>query len=214
MIAFVRGRVAEVAVDHVVVDLGGDSGGVGLAVQCPPALANQSRVGDNIQLATSLVVREDGWTLYGFVDADQRSVFELLQTVTGVGPRLALAVLATLTPDDLRRAVQQEDLVTLTRVPGVGRKGAQRLVLDLKDRLGAPSGGAGMPVASAATAPATWRVSVVAALVSLGWSTKEAESAAESVTAQAADMEAEEGADVAALLKAALQSLSRPADRG
>ncbi len=214
MIAFVRGRVAEVAPDHVVVDLGGDSGGVGLAVQCAPAVAGRARLGEGIQLATSLVVREDGWTLYGFADSDERSVFELLQTVTGVGPRLALAVLATLTPDDLRRAVQQEDLVTLTRVPGVGRKGAQRLVLDIKDRLGAPTGAAGTAAMTAPTPPATWRGSVVSALVSLGWSAKEAEGAAESVVPQASAMEADGGADVAALLKAALQSLSRPADRG
>ena len=214
MIAFVRGRVADVGPDHVVVDLGGDSGGLGLSVQCPPAVAGRARRGEGIQLATSLVVREDGWTLYGFADADERSVFELLQTVTGVGPRLALAVLGTLSPDDLRRAVAHEDLATLTRVPGVGRKGAQRLVLDLKDRLGAPAAGTDTAPVVGTGSAATWRPSVVSALVSLGWTVKEAEGAAESVVPQAVAMEADGGADVAVLLKAALQSLSRPADRG
>ena len=97
-------------------------------------------MGEDAQLATSLVVREDSLTLYGFADEDERTVFELLQTASGVGPRLAQAMLAVHTPDDLRRAVATDDLVALTRVPGVGRKGAQRIVLELHDRLGSPLG--------------------------------------------------------------------------
>ena len=132
MIAFVSGRVAALAPDGAVVEVGG----VGLAVQCTPAPSPALRVGEQAQLPTSLVVREDSLTLYGFADEDERVVFELLQTASGVGPRLAQAMLAVHAPDALRRAVATEDLAALTQVPGIGRKGAQRIVLELKDRLG------------------------------------------------------------------------------
>ena len=136
MIASVRGRVAAVRLDGAVVEVGG----VGMAVQATPGTLAALRPGQEAELATSLVVREDSLTLYGFADADERDVFETLQTVSGVGPRLALAMLAVHTPDGLRRAVATEDLTALCRVPGIGRKGAQRIVLDLTDRLGAPVG--------------------------------------------------------------------------
>lgn len=197
MIAFLRGAVASAAPDGVVIDVGG----VGIAAACTPATALGLRPGDHVELVTSLVVREDGWTLYGFVDADERRVFELVQTVSGIGPRLALGLLATLTPDALRSAVASEDLATLTRVPGIGRKGAARLVLELKDRLGQP--------ASAVTASplgAGWQAAVIAGLTSLGWSAKEAERAAQSVAPMA---EEQASPDIPVLLKAALRSLDR-----
>jgi len=143
-----------------------------------------------------------GGTLYGFVDADERSVFEQVQTVTGIGPRIAMGLLATLTPDALRAAVATEDLATLTRVPGIGKKGAARLVLELKDRIGLPSAGA-PPLMPAA---AGWQASVIAGLVSLGWSAREAERAAAAI-APVADQQDEP--DIPALLKAALRSLDR-----
>lgn len=224
MIAFVRGRVAEVGPDRAVVDVGG----VGLALQCTPGTLAALRVGETTQLPTAMVVREDSLTLFGFADDDERLVFELAQTVTGVGPRLAQSLLATFSPEDLRRAVFAEDVTALTRVPGVGRKGAQRLVLELKDRLGPPlgvseaaaepSGTAGGAVAGSAA----WRVQVHAGLVSLGWSAREAEAACDAVAvrldAAAAGAEPEDGADagplpdptdVGALLKLALRSLDR-----
>ncbi|MFE7119992.1 Holliday junction branch migration protein RuvA, partial [Streptomyces sp. NPDC057654] len=147
MIAFVSGRVAALAPDTAVVEVGG----VGMALQCTPGTLAALRIGQPAKLATSLVVREDSLTLYGFADDDERQVFELLQTASGVGPRLAQAMLAVHAPDALRRAVAGGDEKALTAVPGIGKKGAQRLLLELKDRLGDPVGpGAGAGVGSAA----------------------------------------------------------------
>ena len=134
MIAHLRGTVAGVAPDGAVIEVGG----VGMRVQCTPGTLATLKPGEPAQVATSLVVREDSLTLYGFSSDDERNVFELLQTATGVGPRLALAMLAVHAPDALRRAVSTEDLGALTMVPGIGKKGAQRIVLEMKDRLGPP----------------------------------------------------------------------------
>jgi Holliday junction DNA helicase RuvA len=151
-----------------------------------------------------MVIRDDGWTLYGFVDADERTIFEQVQTVTGIGPRIALAVLSTLSPDEVRNAVASDDLNALTKIPGIGRKGAQRLVLELKDKLGVITGSA--PARSAAN-PVGWLASVTAGLVSLGWSQREAESAADSIIPLAEQYG--DSPDIGALLKAALRSLDR-----
>lgn len=205
MIAYVAGRVAAVAPDGAVVEVGG----VGLSVQCTPGTLATLRVGEQAHLPTSLVVREDSLTLYGFVDDDERAVFELLQTASGVGPRVAQAMLAVHGPDALRQAVATEDLVALMRVPGVGRKGAQRIVLELKDRLGAVRGTSGhtRPVGRAS---AGWSEQLHAALLGLGWSAREADDA---VAAAAPDADqaitAGETPDIAALLRVALRSLSR-----
>ena len=205
MIAFVAGRVAALAPDGAVVEVGG----VGLSLQCTPATLAGLRVGEAARLPTSLVVREDSLTLYGFADEDERVVFELLQTASGVGPRLAQAMLAVHDPDELRRAVATEDLTALMQVPGIGRKGAQRIVLELKDRLGAvrsTSVAGRLPSAS----PAPWRDQLHGALIGLGWSTREADDgvAAASPYAQEAGV-AGTAPDVAALLKVALRALSR-----
>ncbi|KGM08304.1 ATP-dependent DNA helicase RuvA, partial [Cellulomonas bogoriensis 69B4 = DSM 16987] len=138
MIASVRGTVLEVRLDAAVLEVGG----VGLHVIATPATLATLRTGEQGRLWTSLVVREDSLTLYGFADADEREVFEVVQTVSGVGPRLALAMLAVHPPDVLRSAVAGEDLAALQRVPGIGRKGAQRLVLELGEKLGPVRGGA------------------------------------------------------------------------
>ena len=205
MISFVRGTVQRAGVDHVVVDLGA----VGVLVHCTPTSAASVRVGDHVELLTTMVVREDAWTLYGFLDADERSVFEQVQTVTGIGPRIALALLGTLTPDELRRALASGDEAALTAVPGIGRKGAQRLILELADRLGAPLAASVRTPASAAASG--WRASVVAGLTSLGWSAREAEAAVASLDpGLIAEADARgSDADVAALLKAALRGLDR-----
>src|SRR5580704_16193989 len=139
MIAHLDGTVSGVAPDGAVIDVGG----VGLLVQCTPGTLAGLRTGERARVATSLVVREDALTLYGFGTEDERNTFELVQTASGVGPRLALAMLAVFTPDALRRAVATEDLAALTTVPGIGRKGAQRIVLELAGRLG-PAGEAGV----------------------------------------------------------------------
>lgn len=205
MIAFVAGRVAALAPDGAVVEVGG----VGLSVQCTPSTLAGLRIGEAAHLPTSLIVREDSLTLYGFADEDERVVFELLQTASGVGPRLAQAMLAVHGPDELRRAVATEDLAALTQVPGIGRKGAQRIVLELKDRLGAVRGVAA-PGRGPARAPAAWRDQLHGALLGLGWSSREADEGV-SAAAPVADETAADGAvpDVAVLLKVALRALSK-----
>lgn len=204
MIASVRGTVQAVRLDSAVVEIGG----VGMLVQATPATLASLRPGATAQLATSLVVREDSLTLFGFADADEREVFEILQTVSGVGPRLALAMLAVHTPDGLRRAVATEDLAALKRVPGIGHKGAQRIVLELADRLGAPTPAHVAAGGNGAAPDADRRGQVVEALVGLGWGVKVAEDTVTSV------LDAGDGApgpvaqdEVAGVLRAALRVL-------
>jgi Holliday junction DNA helicase RuvA len=200
MIASVAGTVAAVGLDSAVVVVGG----VGMRVQATPGTLANLRVGSSTTLATSLVVREDALTLFGFADDEERDVFELLQTVSGVGPRLALAMLAVHTPDLLRHAVAQEDYTALMRVPGIGRKGAQRIVLEIGDRLGPPrpsvESGAALSGAVAQPAP---RSEVVEALVGLGWPVRSAEQA----VAEAVD-EAPADASTSELLRSALRTLA------
>ena len=164
MIASVRGRVASVSPDGAVVEVGG----VGLAVVCTPTTLASLRVGDEARLSTSLVVREDSLTLYGFADDDARGLFEVLQTASGVGPRLAQAVLAVHTPDAVRRAIATGDIATLTRVPGIGKKGAERLVLELRDRIGPPGWRSGEAPVSLPVAGVSWQDQVRQALVGSG----------------------------------------------
>ncbi|MEV7509779.1 Holliday junction branch migration protein RuvA [Streptomyces sp. NPDC089922] len=205
MIAFVSGVVAALTPTLAVIEVGG----VGMAVQCTPNTIAGLRVGEQGRLATSLVVREDSLTLYGFADDDERQVFELLQTASGVGPRVAQAMLGVHTPDALRVAFAAGDAKALTAVPGIGPKGAQKLLLELKGKLGAPA-----PVVGAqravASAPAAWTEQLTAALIGLGYASREAEEAVVTVTPQAEAAIASGGsAPVPQLLRAALQSLNR-----
>jgi Holliday junction DNA helicase RuvA len=158
-------------------------------------------------VSTTLVVREDSLTLFGFGSDDERDVFEIVQTVSGVGPRLALAMLAVHSPDALRKAVATEDLNALTMVPGIGRKGAQRIVLELAGKLGEPGDGAGggTVVTGKGSTGSTWRDQVQSGLVNLGWSARDAEAAIAAVAAEAGDTVP----DVATALRAALRKLSR-----
>jgi len=207
LIAHLSGCVAAVAPDGAVIEVGG----VGLLVQCTPGTLAGLRLGEHARLATSLVVREDSLTLYGFATDDERNTFELLQTASGVGPRLAQAMLAVLAPDALRRAVAAEDLATLTSVPGIGRKGAQRIVLELAGRLGAPAD-LGIPATAGTVSPAgpQWQDQVRAGLVSLGWQGREADQAIAAVEPDlAADADEPGDVDVAVALRAALQVLGR-----
>jgi Holliday junction DNA helicase RuvA len=204
VIASLTGTVAHVGLDRAVVDVGG----VGYLVHATPTTLATLRVGETAGVATSMVVREDSMTLYGFGDPDERDVFEVVQTVSGVGPRLALAMLAVHTPDALRRAVAGEDLAALTRVPGIGRKGAQRIVLELGDRLGPPSGalaGAGAAAGPAASA-GDHSERVVEALAGLGWPAKQADDAVAKVLADAGT-DAIAADEVATTLRAALRLL-------
>ena len=198
MIAAVRGEVLEIGLDHAVVDVGG----VGYAVHATPATLAGMRRGEQARLATSLVVREDSLTLFGFADTDERELFVLLQTVSGVGPRLALATLAVLDPDALRRALADGDATALTRVPGIGRKGAERMVLELRDKVVAPV--APTPAVTGADGP---RGQVVEALLGLGFPVKPAEQAVDAVLAD--DGVGSGNTDASAMLRAALTRLGR-----
>ena len=212
MIAHLSGTVAGIGFDGAVIDVGG----VGLRVQCTPDTLATLKPGEPARVATSLVVREDSLTLFGFGTDDERNVFELLQTASGIGPRLALAMLAVHSPEALRRAVATEDLKALTMVPGIGTKGAQRIILELKDRLGAPSeSAAGNGFAPARRTAPSWRDQVATGLVNLGWSVREAEAAIAAVEADAAEagpVDSGTGGqqpDVATALRAALRKLSK-----
>lgn len=213
MISHLNGVVHALSPEGAVIEVGG----VGLLVQCTPGTLAALRPGEHARVATSLVVREDSLTLYGFGSDDERDIFELLQTASGVGPRLALAMLAVFTPDGLRRAIAAEDITALTKVPGIGRKGAQRIVLELAGRLGAagtgPDGAAG-GLPGGQPAAAAWRDQVRAGLVNLGWQVRDADLAIAAVEADLAaggDGAAAPGGevDVAVMLKAALRKLSR-----
>ncbi|MGY1743371.1 MULTISPECIES: Holliday junction branch migration protein RuvA [unclassified Blastococcus] len=206
------GRVAAVGPDGAVVEVGG----IGLAVQCTPGTIARLQVGESARLSTSLVVREDSLTLYGFADDDERQLFELLQTANGVGPRLAQAVLAIHPPREVRRAVSMADVKALMQVPGIGKKGAERLILELRDRLGTTSTDTqldGAPAVPAGAAPLTpvapWRDQLTAALVGLGWSGKEADTALTALAPVAEEQQANGGVQISVLLRQAIQLLGR-----
>lgn len=197
MIASVEGRVASLTADGVVVVVGG----VGLALHTTAGTRARLRVGETALLATSLVVREDSLTLYGFGDDDERAMFELLQTASGVGPRVAQAVLTVHTPDAVRRALATEDLAALCLVPGIGRKGAQRMVLELKDKAQVVGGSTSSPVPVGG-----WRDTLASALVGLGWSAAQADEVVVRLSAENPDAG---DADVPRLLREALAQLGR-----
>lgn len=204
MIASVRGPVRHVGLDHLVVEVGG----VGLLVHTTPATAAESRTGAEVTLETTLVVREESLTLYGFAGADAKALFEQVQTVSGVGPRLALAMLSVHTPDALRAALARGDLAALTKVPGIGKKSAERLVLELKDKILAvgvdPADlSVSAPRATGGAEDAV-RGQVREALEGLGWTTKQADAALSKVS-EAPDAPTE----VSAVLRAALRELGR-----
>ncbi|HEX3589802.1 MAG TPA: Holliday junction branch migration protein RuvA [Pseudonocardiaceae bacterium] len=195
MIASVRGTVTEIGLDHAVVEVGG----VGLEVRTTPGTLATLRRGDEAKLATALVVREDSLTLFGFADQHARQLFTLLLTVSGIGPRLALATLAVLEPDALRAALADSNITALTQVPGIGRKGAERLVIELRDKVGALPGA----IHQADTVPGDVRSSVVEALLGLGFPVRQAEQTVDAVLA-------ENGvSDTAGVLRNALTALGR-----
>jgi Holliday junction DNA helicase RuvA len=202
MIASVRGVVLTVGLDSAVLEVGG----VGLLVHTTPGTAAGLRRGTEARLATTMVVREESLTLYGFADDDEKVVFEQVQTVSGVGPRLALAMLAVHAPDVLRQAVSTGDLAALTKVPGIGKKGAERLVLELRDRIGPVGGSGAQTPLSLAVGGIAWQEQVRQALVGLGWSAAQADQA---VGVVATDLGTEPAPAVPILLKRAIQILGR-----
>lgn len=196
MISILRGIVASVGLDHIDVVVGG----IGFRVHVTPAFAQGSAHDEEITVYTSMIVREDSMTLYGFESCDERDVFTTLMSVSGIGPKIALAALAVLRPDDLRRAVRDQDLATFQRIPGVGKKSAQRMALEIGDKLGTP---AALPGAEATPAPVpsedTVASEVSAALVGLGWSEAQATKAIEKLAGS--------GLGASDMLRAALVSL-------
>ena len=202
MIASLSGVVQFVGLDRAVLEVGG----VGMAVRATPSTLSTLRRGEKAYLATTLVVREDSLTLYGFPTDDARDLFELVQSVSGVGPRIALAMLAVLSPDELRKALAAGDTKALTRVPGIGQKGAERLVLELRDKVGAALGTASAP--SVAGTAELWRDKLIDALTGLGWTAKQAGDAVDAVTRDAADPVVAAG-DVGVLLRRSLALLGR-----
>lgn len=203
MIDFLRGSVRRMAADHAVIDVGG----VGIRVEASPGTLARLRSGESHELPTALVIREDSWTVYGFADVDEREVFDLVQTVSGIGPRTAQALVATLSPNGLRRAVSESDETALMAVPGIGRKGAQRLLLELTDRIGPAIGSQPGGDLGARGRAAGIGAQVQEGLVALGWTAREADEAIRSVLARLGSEP--DDSDPGALLKAALRELNR-----
>ena len=198
MISLLNGSVRSISSDRLVIEVGG----FGISVLVNQQTAAQVTLGSQVQLFTSLVVREDSLTLFGFINDESRSLFELVQTVSGIGPKVALSILGALTPEDLGRAIAQEDVAAIEKVPGIGRKGAQRLILELKGKLGDLS----HSQTYNGHQPA-WREQLSSALVSLGFSPKESDAAISNVvgTLQSDGVDAS-SMDLSELLKLALAS--------
>jgi Holliday junction DNA helicase RuvA len=196
MIAHISGSILDVRLNQLVIDVGG----IGYQVTVAPELAADSRVGQSISIHTSLVVREDSWTLFGFSNADAKNLFEQLQSVTGIGPKVASALLAVYQPEELRSAIAAQDNAALERVPGIGKKVASRIILELKDKFGG-----GYRSKSSLSGP--WRTQVIGALTGLGYSAKEAESALDDVLSDFGRTPTE--ADLPEMLKLALAQSRR-----
>lgn len=196
MIAHVRGEVAALTLTSAVIDVGG----VGLQVMCTPSTIAGLRTGTEVQLSTSMVVREDSLTVFGFANSDERDMFELLQTASGVGPKVAQAMLAVLDPDRIRAAVGQSDFSTLTSVPGIGRKGAERICIELRDRIGVTT------TVAAGVSAQPWREQVLEAMLGLGISTRDADKAVDTV---ADALTPGEVPDTSTALRDALRTLSK-----
>lgn len=199
MIASVRGEVLEVALDHVVIE----AAGVGYRVNATPSTLATLRQGSEARLITAMIVREDSQTLYGFVDGETRDLFLTLLSVSGVGPRLAMATLAVHDAAALRQALADGDVAALTRVPGIGKRGAERMVLELRDKIFAT----GAPAAAPAVNGHAVRPPVVEALVGLGFAVKQAEDATDNVLA--ASREKGEQPTTSAALRSALSLLGK-----
>ncbi|GAB2765784.1 Holliday junction branch migration protein RuvA [Sinomonas soli] len=204
MISFLRGPVAHVGLSSGVIDVNG----AGLAFWATPQTLAGLRVGEEATVHTSLVVREDSLTLFGFADGEEREVFEVLLGVSGVGPRLALAVLAVHSPEAVRVAAHSEDAKAFTKVPGIGPKVGARLVLELKGKL-VPLGTGEEPASVAPGNDAPWKAQVIEAMASLGWSEKDAAASIEKAMADAPEVAA--SGSVPEILRATLRWLGQGA---
>ena len=201
MIATLTGEIKGISLDRAIVEVGG----VGLSVNITQSAASHLNLGTTVTFHTSLVVREESLTLYGFLTAESKQLFEQVQTVSGIGPKVALSILGSLTPEELAAAIAGENIAAIERVPGIGRKGAQRLILELKGKLSDLSDGG-----SVATHQPVWREQLTSALISLGFAPKDSDRAITTVVnelqgdgIEPSDLEMSE------LLKRALQSGGR-----
>lgn len=198
MISLINGVVRSIATEKVIVEVGG----VGLAVSVTTQTSSQLNIGVPVQLFTSLIVREDALTLFGFLDEESRSTFELVQTVTGIGPKVALAIMGSHSPQTLAAAIAQEDISAIEKVPGIGRKGAQRLILELKGKISDFDSGH-----KSSHHQPVWREQLTAGLVSLGFTAKDSDSAINFVIAEYGETGVEPTeVELSELLKKALQS--------
>jgi Holliday junction DNA helicase RuvA len=168
MIATLTGEIKGISLDRAIVEVGG----VGLSVNITQSAASHLNLGTTVTFHTSLVVREESLTLYGFLTAESKQLFEQVQTVSGIGPKVALSILGSLTPEELAAAIAGENIAAIERVPGIGRKGAQRLILELKGKLSDLSDGG-----SVATHQPVWREQLTSALISLGFAPKDSDRA-------------------------------------
>lgn len=204
MISSLSGTVETVGLNHAVINVAG----FGMQFSATPQTISHLHVGDSGRVLTTLVVREDSMTLYGFATPDEKEVFEVLIGVSGVGPRLAMAVLAVHDPETVRVAASSGDDKTFTKVPGIGPKGARRIVLELADKL-VPTGAtvAGGPEVAGPQADTPWLDPVLEALTGLGWTEKDADKAVKDTLRH--EPELEESADVASVLRATLRHLGQ-----
>jgi len=197
MIAQLTGTIRSINSDHIILEVAG----VGYLIHVTPSASATLTLGNSLTVHTSMVVREDSMTLYGFLDAPSRETFELVQTVSGIGPRVALSILAHLSPEQLADAVESESVTILSSVPGIGKKGAQRILLELKGKL-SRSGSTGSSVSSSQP---IWREQLSGALISLGYSAREADSTISIVAIDYANRGLDPAhSDLSELLKATL----------
>ena len=196
MIATLSGIVKSLSPERAIIEVGG----VGMNVLINSHTSSSLSIGAPAHLYTSLVVREDSLTLYGFSDESSRVVFELVQTVSGVGPKVALSILGALTPSELAHAVNTENISAIEKVPGIGKKGAQRMVLELKSKL-SDFGHVGQRISH----QPVWREQLTSALVSLGFSAKDSAEAIKSVLSNVSHEEIS-SMELGDLLKLALQN--------
>jgi holliday junction DNA helicase RuvA len=197
MIASIRGEVLAIVDNSVVIDVGG----VGISTLVVERTLQTLSIGSKATLHTSLMVREDSLTLFGFEDTQERDLFVLLQTVTGIGPRVAQSILNTLTVSDLRNAIGSESAAALEKVSGLGKKGAARIILELKDKVSGVN-------QRSVTGDTAWQSSISAALSGLGFTGREIDQAIASVSVSALDQPLEEK------LRVALLNLQSPQSRG
>ncbi|MFV0452069.1 MAG: Holliday junction branch migration protein RuvA [Propioniciclava sp.] len=202
MIARLTGTVVAVGGTWVVLDLSG----FGIKALCTPQTVAAVSIGEQATLATSLIVHKDSLTLYAFAEDDERDAFDLVQSASGIGPKIAQAVVSVLPPADLRQAIAAENVAALTAVPGIGPKGARKMIIELKDKVNALAATPNLTTTPATAVAEEWSGQVASGLESLGWSPKDAAAAVDRV---APLREEDPALGIGELMRAALRSLAK-----